>query len=158
RKNSALLFHHCVTASTCWGRCCAPPFEYIRGLATNAARSIMFERLRAATISAGLVLIIGSNTVTAQSGPRLRIGHYSTGNGLIVFVLDRTGTPIKVRFDGSDEILALSTERSSNDSLTLRRDDGIAVLRIQETGQVVVFSDQLSSGSANARRDQDAEP
>src|SRR5262245_55307641 len=32
RKNSALLFHHCVTASTRWGRCCAPPFECIRGL------------------------------------------------------------------------------------------------------------------------------
>lgn len=122
------------------------------------AAIISAATISAAVISAALVLIIGSNTVTAQGGPRLRIGHYSTGNGLIGFVLDRTGTPIKLRFDGSDEILALSTERSPNDSITLKRDDGAAVLRIQETGQVLVFSDQLSSGSASARRDQDAEP
>ena len=118
----------------------------------------MFGRLRATVIGAALALIVAGATVAAQSGPRLRIGHYSTGSGLIGFVLDRMGAPIKLRFDGSDEILALTAERSPYDSMTLKRDDGVAVLRIYETGRVVVFADQLSGGSANARRDQDAEP
>jgi hypothetical protein len=116
----------------------------------------MSRCLRAAVV--GAILFVGSGTVLAQSGPRLRIGHYSTGSGLIGFVLDRMGMPIKLRFDGSDEIFALAAERSPYDSTTLKRDDGAAILRIYESGRVVVFGAGLPNGSADARRDQDAEP
>src|SRR5204863_6513751 len=72
--------------------------------------------------------------------------------------IDRRGTPIKLRFDGSDEILALSVEPAPYDSMTLKRDDGGSVLRIYETGRILVFSDKLSGGSADAYHDQEAEP
>ena len=118
----------------------------------------MSGRFRMTVVGAALTLIVSHGALAAESGPRLRIGHYSTGSGVIGFVLDRMGTPIKLRFDGSDEILALTAEQAPYNSMTLKRDDGIAVLRIYETGRVLVFSDKLSGGSADAYRDQQAEP
>lgn len=118
----------------------------------------MSGRFRAAVVGAAFALIAGHGAPAAESGPRLRIGHYSTGSGLIGFVIDRRGTPIKLRFDGSDEILALNTEPAPYDSMTLKRDDGVSILRIYETGRILVFSDQLSGGSADAYQDQEAEP
>ena len=109
-------------------------------------------------VGAALTLIIGHGVLAAESGPPLRIGHYSTGSGMIGFVIDRMGTPIKLRFDGSDEILALTAEQAPYNSMTLKRDDGVSVLRIYETGRILVFSDKLSGGSADAFRDQGAEP
>jgi hypothetical protein len=104
-----------------------------------------------------VVLAAASTAAAAQAGPPLRIGHYSTGNGLIGFVLDRLGTPIKLRFDGSDEILALTPEPAPFDAVQLKRDDGRSVLRLYPDGQVLVFSDKIRSGSDRAQRDQDAQ-
>jgi hypothetical protein len=104
-----------------------------------------------------VVLAAASTAAAAQAGPPLRIGHYSTGNGLIGFVLDRLGTPIKLRFDGSDEILALTPEPAPFDAVQLKRDDGRSVLRLYPDGQVLVFSDKIRSGSDSAQRDQDAQ-
>lgn len=118
----------------------------------------MSGRLRVAVVGVALSLIAGHGAHAAESGPPLRIGHYSIGSGLIGFVIDRMGTPIKLRFDGSDEILALTAEPAPYNSVTLKRDDGTSVLRIYETGRILVFSDKLSGGSADAYRDQDAEP
>jgi Domain of unknown function (DUF4908) len=118
----------------------------------------MSGRFRVAVVGAALTFIVGHGALATESGPRLRIGHYSTGSGLIGFVIDRMGTPIKLRFDGSDEIVALTAEPAPYDSTTLKRDDGISVLRIYETGRVLIFSDKLSGGSADVYRDQEAEP
>ena len=118
----------------------------------------MSGRFRSAVVGAALSLIASQGAVAAESGPPLRIGHYSTGNGLIGFVIDRMGTPLKLRFDGSDEILALTAEQAPYNSITLKRDDGASVLRIYETGRILIFSDKLSGGSADAYRDQEAEP
>lgn len=118
----------------------------------------MSGRFRVAIVGAALTLIAGHGDLAAESGPPLRIGHYSIGSGLIGFVIDRMGTPIKLRFDGSDEILALTAEQAPYNSMTLKRDDGVSVLRIYETGRILVFSDKLSGGSADAYRDQEAEP
>lgn len=118
----------------------------------------MSGRLRVAVIGVALSLVAGHGAHAAEGGPPLRIGHYSTGNGLIGFVIDRMGTPIKLRFDGSEEILALTAEPAPYNSVTLRRDDGTSVLRIYETGRILVFSDKLSGGSADTYRDQHAEP
>jgi len=118
----------------------------------------MSGRFRVAIVGAALTLIAGHGDLAAESGPPLRIGHYSIGSGLIGFVIDRMGTPIKLRFDGSDEILALTAEQAPYNSMTLKRDDGVSVLRIYETGRILLFSDKLSGGSADAYRDQEAEP
>ena len=118
----------------------------------------MSERFRAIVGGAVFGLIAGHGALAAETGPPLRIGHYSTGNRLIGLVIDRMGTPIKLRFDGPDEILALTTEPAPYNSVTLNRDDGVAVLRIYETGRILVFSDKLPGGSADAIRDQDAAP
>jgi hypothetical protein len=112
----------------------------------------------AAVLIAFAVTSATGHDATAQAGPPMRIGHYSTPNGLIGFVLDRLGTPIKVRFDGSDEILALTTEPAPYDSVTLKRDDGIGVMRIYQDGRVLVFDRKLRDGSVRAIRDQDAQP
>ena len=116
----------------------------------------MSGRFRAIVGGAILNLIVCHVACAAETGPPLRIGHYSTGNGLIGFVIDRMGTPIKLRFDGSDEIVALTAEPAPYNSVTLKRDDGVSVLRIYQTGRILVFSDKLSDGSADAHRDQDA--
>jgi Domain of unknown function (DUF4908) len=105
-----------------------------------------------------LILAISDGAAAADGGPPLRIGHYSSGNGLIGFVLDRLGTPIKLRFDGSDEILILTPQPAPFDSVTLKRDDGRWLLRIYQDGKVLLFSDKLSGGSAPVYRDQDAQP
>jgi hypothetical protein len=105
-----------------------------------------------------LTLAIADGAAAAEAGPPLRIGHYSSGDGLMGFVLDRLGTPIKLRFDGSDEILVLTPEPAPYDSVTLKRDDGRWLLRIYKDGKVLLFSDKLSGGSASVYRDQDAQP
>jgi Domain of unknown function (DUF4908) len=115
-------------------------------------------RLSAAIALAVLALVTAIDACSAESAPPLRIGHYSSPDGLIGFVLDRLGTPIKVRFDGSEEILALTTEPAPYDSTTFKRDDGIHVLRIYPNGRVLVFDEKLKGGSARAIRDQDAQP
>ena len=84
----------------------------------------MSGRFRMIAVGAALTLIIGHGAFAAENGPPLRIGHYSTGSGLMGFVIDRMGTPIKLRFDGSDEILALTAEQAPYNSMTLKRDDG----------------------------------
>jgi hypothetical protein len=105
-----------------------------------------------------LILTIADGAAAGDAGPPLRIGHYSSGDGLTGFVLDRLGTPIKLRFDGSDEILVLTPQPAPYNSVTLKRDDGRWLLRIYQDGKMLLFSDKLSGGSANVYRDQDAQP
>src|SRR5262245_31327228 len=126
---------------------CAHQNAAFRGCSRCAVRSAMSGRFRVIIVGVILNLFVNPAAFAAENGPPLRIGHYSTGNGMIGFVLDRMGTPIKLRFDGSDEILALTTEPASYNSVTLKRDDGISVGRIYETGRILIFSDKLSGGS-----------
>ena len=96
-------------------------------------------------------------TSPRKAARRFASGITASATGLIGFVIDRMGTPIKLRFDGSDEILALTAEQAPYNSMTLKRDDGVSVLRIYETGRILLFSDKLSGGSADAYRDQETE-
>jgi len=93
----------------------------------------------------------------AEPGPPLRIGHYSTRDGLAGFVLDRLGETVKVRFDGSEEIFALSKEPAPLGALSLRDDNGGYVLRITTRGGITLFRPGVRDG-ADVIRDQDAEP
>jgi uncharacterized protein DUF4908 len=110
----------------------------------------------------GLMLFAGaaglaSVAFAAEGGPPLRIGHYSSANGLAGFVLDRLGTPIKVRLDGSDEILALTAEPTGRDAVSLKRDDGRYLLRIEADGGMTLFAAAFRDG-VKVIRDQSAEP
>jgi Domain of unknown function (DUF4908) len=55
------------------------------------------------------------------------------------FVLDRLGKPVKLRFDGSEEIFALSKEPAPLGALSLRDDNGGYVLRINTSGRITLF-------------------
>src|SRR5262249_57570639 len=101
-----------------------------------------------------LAVASSDSAVAAEAGARGRIGHYSSGNGLIGFVLDRLATPIKLRFDGSDEILALTAAPAPYGSVTLKRDDGYAVLRIGDGRRLLLFAGRLNRGPCRAYRGQ----
>jgi Domain of unknown function (DUF4908) len=77
--------------------------------------------------------------VAAERRPPLRIGHYSTVDGSVGFVFDRLGTPAKLRFDGSEEILALTPQPASRDSVWMVRDDGRYVLRVSPEGGISLY-------------------
>jgi hypothetical protein len=116
-----------------------------------SARTVISVLLLAST--AGLA----SAGPAADAGPPSRIGHYSTVNGLAGFVLDRLGTPVKLRMDGSDEILALAAEYGSGDAVSLRRDDGWSILRIDDRGDLTMFTEAFRHG-VRVIRDQVAQP
>jgi hypothetical protein len=77
--------------------------------------------------------------VAAERGPPLRIGHYSTVDGSVGFVFDRLGTPAKLRFDGSAEIVVLTPQAASRGSVDMVRDDGRYVLRISAEGDISLY-------------------
>jgi hypothetical protein len=110
---------------------------------------------------ASLILTISVTTVpgprAADPGPPLRIGHYGTRDGMAGFVLDRLGETVKLRFDGSEEIFALSKEPASLGALSLREDNGGYVLRISNGGGITLFRPGFRDG-AGVVRDQDAKP
>ena len=119
-------------------------------------------RLAGATVAiATFIVTISVITVAgpraADSGPPLRIGHYSTRNGMAGFVLDRLGETVKLRFDGSEEIIALSKQPASLGALSLRDDNGHVVLRINNNGGITLFGPGFFDG-AGVVRDQDASP
>ncbi|HKD29081.1 MAG TPA: DUF4908 domain-containing protein [Xanthobacteraceae bacterium] len=77
--------------------------------------------------------------VAAERRPPLRIGHYSTVDGSVGFVFDRLGTPAKLRFDGSEEIFALTPRPASRDSVWMVRDDGRYVLGVSPEGEISLY-------------------
>src|SRR5215470_3299842 len=108
-----------------------------------------------------LLLFLGAISLVsighaAETGPPLRIGHYSSANGLAGFVLDRLGTPIKLRLDGSEEIWALTVEPAPFEAVSLKRDDGLYAMRIDARGNITLFTG--ASTSVRVIRDQDAQP
>jgi hypothetical protein len=93
----------------------------------------------------------------AEDAPLLRLGHYSTGNGLAGFVLDRQAVPAKLRFDGSEEIIALTPVRASGNTTLLEQDDGSALLRLDDRGGVILYTAAAREGEP-AFLDQKATP
>lgn len=82
-----------------------------------------------------MTLLLAIALAAAESpAPTLRLGHYSSGNGLHGLVLDRTTTPVLARLDGSDEILVLTPEAAAYGDVALVRDDGVRLLRVDARG------------------------
>lgn len=103
---------------------------------------------------------IGTASAHGESGssPRLRLGHYSSGDGLTGFVLDRTGSPVKLRVDGSNDVQALTPVASAVGNATrLENGLGRAVVEVSEWGTVRWYATGPVDGTP-VYRDGDAKP
>jgi hypothetical protein len=94
--------------------------------------------------------------------PKLRIGHYSSGDGLIGLVLDRTGTPPLAKIDGDPEVLVLQPGAGFEDRrgvrwTPLRRDTDEVLLEVAQNGQVRYYAPG-STTAMPVHRDADGEP
>lgn len=85
------------------------------------------------------------------------VGHYSTPNGKVGFVLDRTADPPKIRLDGDTYVLVLSPRQASKGWLELVASN--IWIRIDEgTGRILSFSGPGMKDSSFVVRDADARP
>ncbi|MGB0747447.1 MAG: caspase family protein [Magnetospiraceae bacterium] len=69
---------------------------------------------------------------------RRRLGHYSTGDGLYGFALDRSGDVPALVVDGDGEILALSVDTGGRDT-AFSRDDGQVMVRASLEGDLTAW-------------------
>jgi hypothetical protein len=94
--------------------------------------------------------------------PKLRLGHYSSGDGLRGLILDRTGPRPLARMDGDDEVLVLHpggpfSDRRGVRWTSLKLDTEDVLLDVAESGQVKLHAQDDSSVLA-LHRDADGEP
>lgn len=68
--------------------------------------------------------------------PVLRLGHYSSGDGLTGFVLDRSGSPVKLKVDGGEVQALTPTPSAVGNATRLENGLGRAVVEIDEWGGV----------------------
>lgn len=92
-------------------------------------------------------MIAGLAETAGQTGPILRLAHYSTGNGMAGFILDRVGSPVKLRLDGSDEIVALTAVPAQEGAISLKRDDGKVLVRLDDQRHVIFFGELFRDGT-----------
>lgn len=74
------------------------------------------------------------------------IAHHSTDDGGVGFVLDLSGQPPRLRFDGAQEVLALWWRPAASGDRILVRDDGAVVLRANLVGGMTLFSAAFPNG------------
>jgi hypothetical protein len=72
----------------------------------------------------------------AGESPELRLGHYSTPDGLFGLVLDRTATPPRARIDGKEGVIELAIRR-----------DGQAVRLLSASGELLLLVDERGAVS-----------
>ena len=73
-----------------------------------------------------------------QPEGRRRLGHYSTADGLVGFVFDRTGDTPAVKFDDGGEILTLEAKTTSQRT-TFMRDDGAHLISVAVDGAMTLW-------------------
>ncbi|MCP5365929.1 MAG: caspase family protein [Hyphomicrobiales bacterium] len=73
-----------------------------------------------------------------QGEGQRRLGHYSTADGLVGFVFDRTGDAPAILFDGGDEVLTLEP-KVERDRTVFVRDDGTHLVRVAENGDTTLW-------------------
>ena len=98
-----------------------------------------------------------AETPSTQKEGKLRLGHYSSGDGLKGFVLDRTGSKPLLRLDGQNEILVLTPQAGVADGSHLVGDEGTGVAEIGKDASVSLYVEDRNEGIASYR-DADAEP
>jgi hypothetical protein len=85
------------------------------------------------------------------------IGHYSTPNGKVGFVLDRTNDPPKIRLDGDSYALVLTARQASKGWLEYVASN-IWIRIDEETGRILSFSGPGMKDASFVVRDADAKP
>ena len=111
-------------------------------------------------VAAGSIACGGNGASSSPSSTpagKLRLGHYSSGDGLVGFVLDRSGPVPKVRIDGTSEVLELEIRRSSRTSTDLVNHDKHIGIAVDDDGSVV-FSQRGAGPNKEMHRDGDASP
>lgn len=94
----------------------------------------------------------------ARKYPLLKLGHYSTPDGMTGLVLDRLNERPRARLDGSQDVVELFPEevrrRGERVATLLNGPEGVHWLRLERSGQVVWLVD----GEQPLLRDGDAQP
>jgi hypothetical protein len=89
-----------------------------------------------------------------QSHGRLRLGHYSSIDGAIGFVLDRTADKPLARYDGERRVIELAVRDAPLGAVELVGPGGRLFARVAASGGLVVFHARKPNGT-QARRDAD---
>lgn len=87
--------------------------------------------------------------------PRGRLGHYSSGDGLVGFVLDRTGKKPKLKMDDDAHALELDVMPGSHGDVALTYPVRGTVVLLGDHGEVTFF---MNGKAFHMRRDADAAP
>lgn len=107
-------------------------------------------------LGSGVAPTTSGTTEHLDTTPRLRLGHYSSADGLFGLVLDRTPAPPRAKVDGAPEILELAVRRTGPSGATLVSARGELVLVVEGGGQVT--ANVGVRRDLRLRRDADAEP
>ena len=89
--------------------------------------------------------------------PALRLGHYSSADGMVGFVLDRSGPTPKLRMDNESDVVPLTMRKTSQRSFDLINADKHIGLGIDDTG-TIIFSKKGAGPNKEVFRDADAQP
>ncbi len=77
--------------------------------------------------------------VNSRFALRAEAVRYADPASGIGFTLDRTGVDILMKFDGSDEVVALSSTSGHGGAEFLKNDAGRVLLKVTERGNVIVY-------------------
>ncbi len=118
----------------------------------------MFRDADAASLSGGPPPPMDTLEQKKKLIPALRIGHYSSGDGSVGMVLDRTGPQPKMRLDGSREVRLLDPRGTAGENIDVAVVGspklGIA-MRFTPRGEVFYYAGR---DTLQLRRDGDADP
>jgi hypothetical protein len=76
------------------------------------------------------------------------ISHFASDDRSAAFTLDQSQAQPKLKFDGVEEIFALTWRPAAGGGRILVRDDGAMILRVSVTGGMTLYSEQYPVGVA----------
>jgi hypothetical protein len=88
----------------------------------------------------GMLIASGTGFALAYDRNEPRVGHFVSEDTGIGFVLDRSSELAKLKFDTSEEILALRWQLAAGGDRLLRRDDDFVLLRLSGLGGITLFT------------------
>ncbi len=99
------------------------------------------------------VLMLGGSARAFDGGGSEdpRVGYYSSENGDVGFILDRSHETARLRFDDSKEILLLDMVPGPRGDMFLKDETGITVLRLMPFGGATYYDDEQAVGEAFGR-------
>ncbi len=94
-------------------------------------------------------MMFGKHTQGPQAQAQPRVQHFTTEDGE-GFILDQSGKTPFLRFDGDDEIWALSSQAASKGDIVFRNDVGEPLLKTTRWGGTILFSSDRPMGDPAA--------